>query len=174
VEVLAVQVSVTEWDTGWTPVPDSVTDAGELEALLTTVTPPVIGPVADGANVTLRVAVCPGATICPDGTPLAVYPAPETVTVDIVTLEFPPFVNTTGRTLLLPILTLEKLRLVLLALRTSVAAFTVSVPALLVVLPAPLVTVTVNCSLLFPVVVAGVVYEVEVAPLMALPFIFHW
>lgn len=102
------------------------------------------------------------------------YPAPEMVTLEIVTFEFPPLVKITGRMLLLPILTLEKLRLVLLALRMSVAAVTVSVAALLVMLPELLVTVTVNCSLLFPVVVAGVVYEDEVAPLMAVPFIFHW
>lgn len=102
------------------------------------------------------------------------YPAPETVTFDIVTLEFPPLVKTTGRMLLLPILTLEKLRLVLLALRMSVAAFTVRVAGLLVMFPELLVTVTLNCSLLFPVVVAAVVYEDEVAPLIAVPFIFHW
>ena len=44
-----------------------------------------------------------------------------------------------------------------------VVAFTVSVAGLLVILPAGLVTVTVNCSFVFPVVVAGVVYEEEVA-----------
>lgn len=66
VEVLAVQVSVTECDVGWTPVPDSVTGAGELVALLVTVTLPGMSPVPAGAKVTFRVAVCPGATICPD------------------------------------------------------------------------------------------------------------
>ena len=59
-------------------------------------------------------------------------------------------------------------------MRTDVAAFTVSVAALLVIAPAGLLTVTVNCAPLFPVVVAGVVYEEEFAPLMAFPFIFHW
>ena len=57
VEVLAVQVSVTECDTGWTPVPDSVTVAGELAALLVTVTLPGIGPVPAGVKVMFRVAV---------------------------------------------------------------------------------------------------------------------
>src|ERR1700674_3875859 len=96
------------------------------------------------------------------------------VTVDIVTFEFPPLVKITGRMLLPPILTFEKLRLVLLALRIKVAAaFTVSVAVLLVMLPALLVTVTVNCTPLSAVVVAGVVYEAEVAPLMATPLLFH-
>jgi hypothetical protein len=66
VDVLAVHVSVTECDTGWTPVPDNVTDAGELVALLVTVTLPGMGPVPAGVNVTLSVAVFPGVTICPD------------------------------------------------------------------------------------------------------------
>lgn len=65
-DVLAVQVSVTECDTGWTPVPDSVMVAGELVALLVTLTDPGIGPVPEGANVTFSVAVCPAFTICPD------------------------------------------------------------------------------------------------------------
>src|ERR1039457_6687226 len=96
------------------------------------------------------------------------------VTVDIVTSEFPPLVKITGRILLLPILTFEKFRLVLLALRINVpAAVIVSVAALLVMLPMLLVTVTVNCAPLSAVVVAGVVYEDKVAPLMAVPPFFH-
>src|ERR1039457_4083509 len=96
------------------------------------------------------------------------------VTVDIVTFEFPPLVKITDRMLLLPILTFEKFRLVLLALRIKEpVAFTVSVAVLLVMLPALLVTVTVNCAPLSAVVVAGVVYEDEVAPPMAAPLFFH-
>ena len=79
------------------------------------------------------------------------------LTFDIVTLEFPPLVKVTGRMISLPILTLEKLRLVLLALRTSVAAFTASAAALLVTLLTLLVAVTVNCALLSEAAVAGVV-----------------
>ena len=71
-DALAVQVSVTECDTDWTPVPDNVMNPGEFVALLVTVTLPESGPVPAGAKVTFRVAVCPGATICPEGTPLAV------------------------------------------------------------------------------------------------------
>jgi len=61
----------------------------------------------------------------------------------------------------------------LLELRTNVAAFTVNVAALLVTLPALLVTVTVNSALLSEVVVAGVVYNAAVAPLIGVPFFFH-
>lgn len=64
--MLAVHVRVTECDTGWTPVPDSVMAAGEFVALLATLTLPGRTPVADGVNVTLSVAVLPGVTICPD------------------------------------------------------------------------------------------------------------
>jgi hypothetical protein len=37
-----------------------------LDALLLTVTLPGSEPVADGVNVTFRVAFCPGVKICPD------------------------------------------------------------------------------------------------------------
>jgi hypothetical protein len=53
-------------------------------------------------------------------------------------------------------------------------AFTVSAAALLVTLPAVLLTATVNCAPLSELVVAGVVYLDEVAPLMAVPFFRHW
>src|SRR5271169_3212663 len=96
------------------------------------------------------------------------------LTFEILTSEFPALVRFTGSTLLFPIVTLPKLRLVGLAFRMNVAAFTVSVAALLVILPVLLVTVTVNCAPLSDVVVPGVVYEDEVALLMAVPFLFHW
>ena len=65
-DVLAVHVNVTECETGWTPVPDRVTDAGELVALLVTVTVPGMRPAPAGAKETFSVAVCPGVTIWPD------------------------------------------------------------------------------------------------------------
>ena len=117
---------------------------GEFVALLVTVALPEALPDAAGANVTFKVAVWPGVKISPEDTPEAVNPGPEMLTPETVTDEFPAFVNVTPRMLLLPRLTLEKVKLVWLALRTSVAAFTVNVAALLVTLPAPLVMVTVN------------------------------
>jgi hypothetical protein len=50
---------------------------------------------------------------------------------------------------------------------------TVKTAALLVALPAVLLTKTVNCALLSADVSAGVVYVVEVAPLIATPFLLH-
>jgi hypothetical protein len=121
-DVLGLQLSDTEGvpEPDCAPVPLRVIVDGEFVASLVTITLPGMSPVPAGAKVTFRVAVCPGVKIRPDETPPAVYPAPEMVTFEIVTLEFPLLVRMTGRVLLLPILTLEKLRLVLLALRMSV------------------------------------------------------
>jgi len=131
--------------------------AGEFVALLVIVTLPVTLPVAAGAKVTFKVAVCPGVRIVPADTPLALKPAPEMLTFEIVTLELPELVSVTARVLLAPVFTLPKLKLVGLALSRSVAVFTVSVAALLLTLPAELLTMTVNCALLSAEVVAGVV-----------------
>jgi hypothetical protein len=54
------------------------------------------------------------------------------------------------------------------------AAFTVRVALLLVALPAELVTTTENTEPLSAEVVAGVVYELAVAPVIFTPFFFHW
>jgi hypothetical protein len=131
--------------------------AGELVASLVTVTLPVKVPVAEGEKVTLSVAVCAGARICPVDTPLAAYPAPEMLTFEMVTFEFPAFVNVTLSVLVLPIVTLPKDKLVGLALSKTVEELTVSVAVLLVALPALLLTTTVNCAPLSDDVVAGVV-----------------
>ena len=55
----------------------------------------------------------------------------------------------------------------------TAAAVTVKVAGSLVTLPTEPVTVTVNCASLSEVVVAGVVYEADVAPLMDVPFLRH-
>ena len=54
------------------------------------------------------------------------------------------------------------------------ATVTVRLAALLVTLPVLLLTVTVNEAPLSEVDVAAVVYDAEVAPLIAAPFFFHW
>jgi hypothetical protein len=113
--VLAVQLDVTECEAGWTPVPVRETVAGELVALLATVTLPLTLADVAGVNVTVIVALCPGVRICPVETPFAENPAPEMLTLETVTLEFPALVNVTPKELLPPILTLAKLRLVALA-----------------------------------------------------------
>ena len=53
------------------------------------------------------------------------------------------------------------------------AAVTVSVAALLVTLPELSVTTTVNDAPVSEDVVAGLVYDDAVAPLMGVPFFFH-
>jgi hypothetical protein len=55
----------------------------------------------------------------------------------------------------------------------TLLAFTVRVALLLVVLPAELVTTTENMEPLSAEVVAGVVYELAVAPVIFAPFFFH-
>jgi hypothetical protein len=57
---------------------------------------------------------------------------------------------------------------------TTAAPETLRVAALLVALPALLLTTTENCARLSAVVVGGVVYVEEVAPLTAVPFFCHW
>ena len=78
-----------------TPVPESEIVSGEFVALLDTVTVPAELPADAGVNVALNVAVCPGVKIVPVGTPLAVKPAPEMLTLETVTLELPALVNVT-------------------------------------------------------------------------------
>jgi hypothetical protein len=147
--------------------------SGEFEALLATATLPVMLPAAEGLNVAVKVVVCPGLKMSPVETPLALKPAPEMLTLEIVTFEVPALVSVTFWLPLLDTFTLPKCKAVELALRTSVAALTVSVDELLVALPALLLTVTVNCALLSVVVSAGVVYEDDVAPSIAAAFFFH-
>ena len=79
------------------------------------------------------------------------------VTLETVTLEFPPLVKITERLLLLPMLTLEKFKEFVLGVNCRVAVVTVSVAALLLTLPPALLTVTLYCEPLFALVVAGVV-----------------
>ena len=173
--MLATQFKVAECETAASaPVPDRVIVAGELVALLATVTLPFTLAALAGVKLTLRLAVCPGVRICPVDTPLAANPAPAMVTFDTVTSEFPAFVNVTPKLRLLPTLTLEKFKLVVLPFKRDVAAPTVSVAALLVALPVLFVTVTVNLAPLSEVDAAAVVYDAEVAPLIAAPFFFHW
>ncbi len=172
-EVLAVQDKATDGGAVATPVPESEIESGELVALLATETLPVALPAADGVKVAAKVAVCPADRMRPEETPDALKPAPDTVTPETVTLEFPALVRVTDCVPVLDTFTLPKLTEDELALRTSVAALTVSVAALLVALPALLLTATENFALLFAVVSAGVVYMADVAPLIAVPFMLH-
>ena len=55
----------------------------------------------------------------------------------------------------------------------TATALTVRVARLLVALPVELLTMTLNCAPLSELVVAGVVYAAEFAPLMVTLFFFH-
>ena len=91
-------------------------EIGNGAALLVTVTPaPETAPAAVGSNVTVSVAVCVGCKTKPFETPLALNPAPETLTPEIVTFELPVFVSVVVSWLLVFRLTLPKLKLVGLA-----------------------------------------------------------
>ena len=138
-------------------MPDSAITVGQFEALLVTVMPPVTLPAVAGANVALNVAVCPGERMTPESPPLALNPAPATLTFEIVTLEFPVFVSVTLCELLLDTFTLPNPRLLELLFKRRVAGLTVSRAALLVALPPPLLTAAVNCAPLYEVVVAEIV-----------------
>ena len=75
---------------------------------------PAALPVADGAKVTFKVAVCPAAKIVPVETPPALKPAPETLKLEMVMFVVPELVKVTGRVLLAPTFTLLKFKLVVL------------------------------------------------------------
>jgi hypothetical protein len=92
-----------------------VIEAGELVALLATLTLPNTLPGVVGAKTTVSVAVWLGVSVVPAFTPLALNPAPEDVTPEIVTLEFPVFVRVTLKLLLVPSFTFPKLKVDALA-----------------------------------------------------------
>jgi hypothetical protein len=89
-----------------------LTIAGELAALLAIVTlAPFTLPALLGENVTVSVLDCPGIRMVSPETPLALKPAPLTVTFDISTFEFPAFVSVALNDLLLPGATVPKFKL---------------------------------------------------------------
>ena len=94
----------------------------------------------------------------PVDTPLVVKPGPEMVTFEIVIFELPELVKVTPRVLLLPVFTLPKLRVDVLAVSgPGGTALTVRVATLLVTLPTELLTTTANWAPLSAVVSVGVV-----------------
>jgi hypothetical protein len=91
------------------PVPDNPTVVGESVALLVMATPaPLTVPAVVGAKVTVRVADWPGVSTVPLEIPLALNPAPVTVTPEIVMFELPLFVTDVVSELSVPSPTLPK------------------------------------------------------------------
>jgi len=84
---------------------------GMLLALLVTETVPLKGPPLAGANVTLNVALVPAARVSGVVTPLTLNPVPFAATCETVTAPVPVLVSVACSVLLLPTLTLPKLRL---------------------------------------------------------------
>src|SRR5712691_6762178 len=97
-------------------------------------------------------------------TPLALKPAPVTVTPEMVTLEFPLLVSVTGNPLLPPTFTLPKLRLVGFAPSRKVAAAPVPLRAIVNGEPGALPTKETEPVTLPVVVGAKVVLNVVLPP----------
>ena len=101
--------------------------AVEFVAVLDTVTLPVTVPVAAGANVTFRVAVCPAVRIVPEGTPLTEKPAPEMLVFEMVIPDAPALVSVTVFVLLPATVTFPKAKDAWLRLSRRVPGFGVGV-----------------------------------------------
>src|SRR6266852_2794129 len=97
-------------------------------------------------------------------TPLALKPAPVTVTPEMVTLEFPLLVSVTGNPLLPPTFTLPKLRLVGFAPSRKVAATPVPLRAIVSGEPGALLTKETEPVTLPPVVGAKAALNVVLPP----------
>jgi len=149
-------LSVTEWDTGWTAVPNRETVIVGLMASLATLTVPFRVPAAEGAKVTFKVAELPAPKIRPEETPPVLNPAPESVTFNIEMLVPPAFVSTTAKVLLLPTIMFPNFKAVALAVSCP-AVLTLSIAMLLMIEPPALFTDTVNCDPLSADVVTGIV-----------------
>src|SRR5437899_11601283 len=95
--------------------------AGELVALLTTETLPVVLPGIVGAKTTLKLAVWPAAKVSGAVRPLLLKPLPETLIWQMATLQLPELVSETVCPPLLPRMIVPKLRREGLAARREVA-----------------------------------------------------
>ena len=110
-EVLAFQVRATESEEV-VPVPASDKEVGELEALLVREMLPVAEPAPAGANVALKLVLCPPAKVSGNERPLVLKPVPVTASPETVTLALPVSVRITVCDPLLPVKTVPKLMLV--------------------------------------------------------------
>jgi len=91
------------------PVPDKAITIGEFAALPTTVTLPERLPAEAGANVTVKEVDCPTARLRGNAIPLALKPAPLSLTCAMETLEFPVLVTVKLCVALVPVVWLPKL-----------------------------------------------------------------
>ena len=75
------------------PVPDRAMVTGLFEAFETIAIPPLVLPTTFGVKRTLKVTLCPLFRIKGRLKPLKLNPAPVIAACEIVTVEFPEFVN---------------------------------------------------------------------------------
>src|SRR6202165_5577232 len=115
---------------GVTPTPLREIVAGEFVALLSTDTLPVTLPAAVGVNAEFRAMDWLGVKTVPEVTPMALNPAPATVTLEIVTFELPLFVSVTLNELVLPTFTFAKFKFVGFAPSRKVEATPVPLKAM--------------------------------------------
>jgi hypothetical protein len=80
-----------------TPVPDNAIVRAGLEAFEVIVMVPLAAPAAEGANFTLKVALCPDVNVTGAVIPLRLNPVPLIATCEIVTLDPPLFVTVSDR-----------------------------------------------------------------------------
>jgi hypothetical protein len=93
------------------PVPVKGMVSVGLEPFDVTVTLPLELPAVCGAKVTVKVAVCPAATVTGGVIPVRVNPVPVTPTCEIVTLDPPILVTVSDSAWFFPVCTVPKLRL---------------------------------------------------------------
>ena len=93
-------------------MPESAIVADAFAALLVNKTPPVRAPAVAGAKVAVPVVLCPGFRMTPLDTPVALNPAPETLTWDNVIAAVPVFDTVNVCDAVVPISTLPKAKLV--------------------------------------------------------------
>ncbi len=103
---------------GEMPIPDKGRVWVGLEALEVRVTEPLALPADEGANQTLKEALCPAVRVTGAVIPLRLKPVPLAATCEMVTLVPPVLVTVSDRDCLLPTVTLPKSWLDGLSVRT--------------------------------------------------------
>lgn len=99
------------------PTPETGTVSVASEALEAKVRFPFEVPEVVGENFTLKLALCPAASVAGAVMPLSVYPAPLMLAFEIVRLALPVFVTVPEIVCVLPTVTFPKLRLARLEAR---------------------------------------------------------
>lgn len=97
--------------TAFVPTPETGTVSVASDALEASVRFPFEVPEVEGANCTLKLALCPTARVAGALMPVRVYPAPLMLAREILTLALPLFVTVPLMVWVFPTVTFPKLRL---------------------------------------------------------------